>query len=70
VPRSNRPTQNRPRSENLFEAQRIALLSRRRNAERQLKSSAEVPGVTPAELAAWQAIATALLNLDEMITKG
>jgi hypothetical protein len=28
------------------------------------------PGTTPGDFAAWHAVATALLNLDEMITKG
>jgi len=40
-------------------------------AVKKLIGSLEVPaGVKPAEFAAWYAVATALLNLDETITKG
>jgi hypothetical protein len=37
---------------------------------RDLIGEASPAGVTPAELAAWYAVAAALLNLDEAITKG
>jgi hypothetical protein len=54
----------------LFDAQRGAPSPEAKKAETGTKKSSDTPGVAPAELAAWQAIATALLNLDEMITKG
>lgn len=54
----------------LYDAQAAAYASDPKAAAALIGKQPPPAGLTPAELAAWQAVATALLNVDEMITKG
>jgi len=54
----------------LLEQQTAAALADPSAAERVVGQQPPPPGSSVAELAAWHAVATALLNLDETITKG
>jgi hypothetical protein len=54
----------------LLEQQTVAALADPAAAARIVGQQPPPPGVSVAELAAWHAVATALLNLDETITKG
>ncbi|HWA97329.1 MAG TPA: PSD1 and planctomycete cytochrome C domain-containing protein [Pirellulales bacterium] len=54
----------------LFEAQRMAASRDPAHAERLLKGADLPSTIAPADFVAWYSIATALMNLDEMITKG
>lgn len=54
----------------LLEQQTAALAADPAAAQRVVGAGEPPPGITVPELAAWHAVATALLNLDETITKG
>jgi mono/diheme cytochrome c family protein len=54
----------------LFDAQQEAGRADAKAVAQLLKTYPAPQGIAPAEFAAWYAVATALLNLDEMITKG
>ncbi|MES2694540.1 MAG: PSD1 and planctomycete cytochrome C domain-containing protein [Verrucomicrobiota bacterium] len=55
----------------LYDAQSAAYASDPKAAAAIIAGKRTPPAnLTPAELAAWQAVATAIINLDEMITKG
>ena len=54
----------------LFEEQLASSRANRDPSSKALRDFAPPPGVDPAEFAAWQSVAAAVLNLDETITKG
>ena len=75
LPPLRRPRRRAPREQSrfarLFDAQLQALPARSEAARSSSSASVALPdGVAAEELAAWYAVATALLNLDETITKG
>ena len=54
----------------LFEAERSALAGEPARVAQIVGPEGPPPGVEPAEFAAWQTVAAALLNLDETVNKG